>query len=47
MLRTEQCTDDEGRLVSGLTLDAEQTGWSPLSRLYQTQDGWLALACVG
>jgi crotonobetainyl-CoA:carnitine CoA-transferase CaiB-like acyl-CoA transferase len=47
MLRTEQCTDEEGRPVSGLTLDTDQMGWSPLYRLYQTQDGWLALACVG
>ena len=27
-------------------LDATQTGISPLYRLYQTADGWLALACM-
>ena len=47
MLRTEQCADGDGNLVAGLQLDSEQTGWGPLYRLYQTQDGWIALACVG
>jgi crotonobetainyl-CoA:carnitine CoA-transferase CaiB-like acyl-CoA transferase len=27
--------------------DAEQTGLGPLYRLYQTSDGWVALACLG
>jgi len=47
LVRTEQCADSEGRLVAGLQLDAEQTGWGPLYRLYRTQDDWLAIACVG
>jgi crotonobetainyl-CoA:carnitine CoA-transferase CaiB-like acyl-CoA transferase len=47
MLRSEQCADDNGNLVPAVQLDAEQTGWSALYRLYRTADGWLALACVG
>ena len=47
LLRTEQCADGDGNLVAGLQLDSEQTGWGPLYRLYQTQNGWIALACVG
>jgi crotonobetainyl-CoA:carnitine CoA-transferase CaiB-like acyl-CoA transferase len=47
LLRTEQCADGNGKLVAGLQLDADQTGWGPLYRLYQTKDGWIALACVG
>jgi crotonobetainyl-CoA:carnitine CoA-transferase CaiB-like acyl-CoA transferase len=47
MLRTEQCTDPDGAPVSALRLDAAQTGWGALYRLYQTSDGWIALACVG
>ena len=47
MLRTEQCTDAEGGLMPALHLDAEQTGWGPLYRLYRTADGWIAIACVG
>jgi crotonobetainyl-CoA:carnitine CoA-transferase CaiB-like acyl-CoA transferase len=47
MLRTEQCADAEGRLVPALHLDAEQTGWGPLYRLYRTADGWIVIACVG
>jgi crotonobetainyl-CoA:carnitine CoA-transferase CaiB-like acyl-CoA transferase len=27
--------------------DAQQTGLGPLYRLYQTSDGWIALACLG
>ena len=27
--------------------DAQQTGFGPLYRLYETSDGWLALACLG
>jgi crotonobetainyl-CoA:carnitine CoA-transferase CaiB-like acyl-CoA transferase len=27
--------------------DAEQTGFGPLYRLYETSDGWIALACLG
>jgi crotonobetainyl-CoA:carnitine CoA-transferase CaiB-like acyl-CoA transferase len=47
LLRTEQCADRDGNLVTGLQLDADQTGWGPLYRLYRTQDGWIAIACVG
>jgi crotonobetainyl-CoA:carnitine CoA-transferase CaiB-like acyl-CoA transferase len=47
LLRTEQCADGDGKLVPGLQLDADQTGWGPLYRLYRTNDGWIALACVG
>jgi crotonobetainyl-CoA:carnitine CoA-transferase CaiB-like acyl-CoA transferase len=47
LFRTEQCADTSGRRVAGLQLDAEQTGWGPLYRLYRTADGWIALACVG
>ena len=44
---TEQCLDADGRAVSPWQLDHEQLGFGPLYRLYQTSDGWLALACVG
>jgi crotonobetainyl-CoA:carnitine CoA-transferase CaiB-like acyl-CoA transferase len=27
--------------------DAKQTGFGPLYRLYETSDGWLAIACLG
>jgi crotonobetainyl-CoA:carnitine CoA-transferase CaiB-like acyl-CoA transferase len=27
--------------------DAKQTGFGPLYRLYETSDGWIALACLG
>ncbi len=27
--------------------DAQQTGFGPLYRLYETSDGWIALACLG
>jgi crotonobetainyl-CoA:carnitine CoA-transferase CaiB-like acyl-CoA transferase len=47
LVRTEQSADTSGRLVPGLHLDADQTGWGPLYRLYRTQDDWIALACVG
>jgi crotonobetainyl-CoA:carnitine CoA-transferase CaiB-like acyl-CoA transferase len=44
---TEQCLDGDGRPVSPWTLDHEQLGFGPLYRLYQTSDGWVAVACVG
>ena len=47
MLRTEQCTDTDGKLVPAVNLDAEQTGWGPLYRLYRTSDGWIVITCVG
>ena len=47
MLRTEQCTDAEDRLAPALHLDADQTGWGPLYRLYRTSDGWIVITCVG
>lgn len=46
-VRTEQCTDATGRLLPALHLDADQTGWGPLYRLYRTGDDWIAVACVG
>jgi crotonobetainyl-CoA:carnitine CoA-transferase CaiB-like acyl-CoA transferase len=47
LVRTEQAADADGCAVPGLQLDADQTGWGPLYRLYRTQDDWIALACVG
>ncbi len=44
---TEQCADAEGQPLPGLLLDAEQTGWGPLYRLYRTSDGWICVTCVG
>jgi crotonobetainyl-CoA:carnitine CoA-transferase CaiB-like acyl-CoA transferase len=44
---TDQCADGEGRPLPGLQLDADQTGWGPLYRLYRTSDGWICIACVG
>ena len=44
---TEQCLDRDGRAVSPWQLDQQQLGFGPLYRLYETSDGWLALACVG
>jgi crotonobetainyl-CoA:carnitine CoA-transferase CaiB-like acyl-CoA transferase len=39
--------DRDGRAVSPWQLDHDQLGFGPLYRLYETSDGWLALACVG
>jgi crotonobetainyl-CoA:carnitine CoA-transferase CaiB-like acyl-CoA transferase len=47
LMRSDQCAGADGRPRPGLRLDAGQTGWGPLYRLYQTADGWIALACVG
>src|SRR5699024_9225679 len=33
----------DGELVPAHTLNADQTGWSPLHRLYRTADGWIAV----
>jgi crotonobetainyl-CoA:carnitine CoA-transferase CaiB-like acyl-CoA transferase len=44
---TEQCLGPDGVPVSPWQLDAEQTGFGPLYRLYATNDGWVALTCVG
>jgi len=46
-VRTEFATDDLGRPVFAHELDADQMGWSPVYRLYETSDGWLMLAAVG
>jgi crotonobetainyl-CoA:carnitine CoA-transferase CaiB-like acyl-CoA transferase len=43
----EHATDAERRPLPAHELDADQTGWSPLYRLYRTSDGWICLACVG
>jgi crotonobetainyl-CoA:carnitine CoA-transferase CaiB-like acyl-CoA transferase len=47
LMRSEQCADMQGRPRVGLELDADQTGWGPLYRLYRTADGWIVLTCVG
>jgi crotonobetainyl-CoA:carnitine CoA-transferase CaiB-like acyl-CoA transferase len=43
----EHATDAERRPLLAHELDADQTGWSPLYRLYRTSDGWICLACFG
>jgi crotonobetainyl-CoA:carnitine CoA-transferase CaiB-like acyl-CoA transferase len=43
----EHATDANGGALLAHELDADQTGWSPLYRLYRTNDGWICLACVG
>lgn len=43
----EHATDAERRPLPAHELDADQTGWSPLYRLYRTSDGWICLACIG
>ena len=47
LVRSEQCIDADGHPIKTLQLDADQTGWDALYRLYRTKDGWIALACVG
>jgi crotonobetainyl-CoA:carnitine CoA-transferase CaiB-like acyl-CoA transferase len=47
LVTTEQCLDEDGKLVAGLTMDREQMGWGPLYRLYRTADGFICVACVG
>jgi crotonobetainyl-CoA:carnitine CoA-transferase CaiB-like acyl-CoA transferase len=44
---TEQCLGADGHLVTDLRLDAQQTGYGPLYRLYRTSDGWVCVACIG
>ena len=46
-ISAERATDANGDALLAHELDAEQTGWSPLYRLYRTSDGWICLACVG
>jgi crotonobetainyl-CoA:carnitine CoA-transferase CaiB-like acyl-CoA transferase len=43
----EHATDAERNPLPAHELDADQTGWSPLYRLYRTSDGWICLACFG
>jgi crotonobetainyl-CoA:carnitine CoA-transferase CaiB-like acyl-CoA transferase len=43
----EHATDASRRSLPAHELDADQTGWSPLYRLYRTGDGWICIACVG
>jgi crotonobetainyl-CoA:carnitine CoA-transferase CaiB-like acyl-CoA transferase len=43
----EHATDAERKPLLAHELDADQTGWSPLYRLYRTGDGWICLACFG
>jgi crotonobetainyl-CoA:carnitine CoA-transferase CaiB-like acyl-CoA transferase len=47
LLQTHQMLDADDANVSDLQLDADQLGWGPLYRLYETSDGWICLACVG
>lgn len=47
LVRSEQYIDADGHPVRTLQLDADQTGWGALYRLYRTEDGWISLACVG
>lgn len=37
----------DGKAIPAHELDADQTGWSPLYRLYRTNDGWIAIAVFG
>ncbi|WP_277370354.1 CaiB/BaiF CoA transferase family protein [Rhodococcus rhodochrous] len=37
----------DGRAVPAHELDTDQTGWSPLYRLYRTADGWITIAVFG
>jgi crotonobetainyl-CoA:carnitine CoA-transferase CaiB-like acyl-CoA transferase len=43
----EHATDLDREPLLAHELDAEQTGWSSLYRLYRTSDGWICLACIG
>jgi crotonobetainyl-CoA:carnitine CoA-transferase CaiB-like acyl-CoA transferase len=47
LVMTHHCLDEDGNVVSALTMDADQMGWGPLYRLYATSDGYLSMACVG
>lgn len=33
--------------LTALPMDGGQMGWGPLYRLYQTEDDWICIACVG
>jgi crotonobetainyl-CoA:carnitine CoA-transferase CaiB-like acyl-CoA transferase len=46
-VRTELGTDLDGNPVNAIELNADQTGLSPLYRIYRTSDGWVCIACVG
>jgi len=37
----------DGTAVPAHELDADQTGWTPLYRLYRTADGWITIAVIG
>lgn len=43
----EHSATTDGQAVPAHELDADQTGWSPLYRLYRTSDGWIVIAVVG
>jgi crotonobetainyl-CoA:carnitine CoA-transferase CaiB-like acyl-CoA transferase len=43
---THEFVDDRRQLVPTLCLDATQTGFSPLYRIYEVADGWVAIACT-
>jgi len=46
-VRTELAADLDGNPVNAIELNADQTGLSPLYRIYRTSDGWVCIACVG
>jgi crotonobetainyl-CoA:carnitine CoA-transferase CaiB-like acyl-CoA transferase len=42
---SEHFLDADKKVVYGLRLDKEQTGFDALDRIYRTQDGWLCICC--
>jgi crotonobetainyl-CoA:carnitine CoA-transferase CaiB-like acyl-CoA transferase len=47
LVMSQHALDADGKPVTDLRLDADQRGWGPLYRLYDTTDGVLCIACVG
>jgi crotonobetainyl-CoA:carnitine CoA-transferase CaiB-like acyl-CoA transferase len=46
-LNTDAWIGPDGTWSQRPRTDAQQTGFGPLYRLYRTNDGWVALACLG
>lgn len=46
-LNTDAWIGPDGTWSQRPRTDAAQTGFGPLYRLYETSDGWLAIACLG
>jgi crotonobetainyl-CoA:carnitine CoA-transferase CaiB-like acyl-CoA transferase len=42
---SEHFLDADKKVVYGLRLDKEQTGFDALDRIYRTRDGWLCISC--